>query len=102
MRSAAAAFGATNPAPSIIRLLAIPISDDLKTVALAFKDLQQTRYEADYDLRTIFTTEQVSDLVERTSVAFAAWQRERHTDNARLFLASLMFYGEPRFKSISL
>jgi uncharacterized protein (UPF0332 family) len=101
MHSAASAFGSTNPAASVTRLLAMPISEDLKSVALAFKDLQQSRYEADYDLRAAFEAEEVSDLLDRTSAAFLAWKRERNTDNARLFLASPMFYDESRFKSSS-
>jgi hypothetical protein len=99
MNKAASAFGATNPAPSVTQLLAMPISEDLKTVALAFKELQQNRYEADYNVRASFTPEQVSGLLNRTSAAFLALKRERNSDNARLFLASLIFYDEARFKS---
>jgi uncharacterized protein (UPF0332 family) len=60
---------------------------DLKTVAGTFVKLQQARHEADYDLSRSFRRQEALAFVQSARQAFAAWERLRKTDDARLYLA---------------
>jgi hypothetical protein len=72
----------------------------LKTVANVFVSLQQARYEADYDLTRTFRRQETLAFVQTARRAFAAWERVRKTDDARLYLACFLLWKrwdeEPR------
>lgn len=73
---------------------------DLKIVATTFVNLQQARHEADYDLTQTFRRQEAIDFVERARQAFAAWERVKKTDEARIYLACFLLWArwdqEPR------
>ena len=56
-------------------------------MANTFVSLQQARHEADYDLSHTFRRQEALDFVESAHEAFAAWERIRRTDEARVYLA---------------
>lgn len=73
---------------------------DLKTVADTFARLQQFRHDADYDRTRTFTRRETLDIVRQVEYAFAAWDRVRKTDDARMYLACFLLWDrwdkEPR------
>src|SRR5689334_17096903 len=50
MNEACRAFAATQLPPAVAAVVSGPVPGDLREVAQAFVDLQEARYEADYDL----------------------------------------------------
>jgi hypothetical protein len=54
--------------------------------------LQEARHKADYDLAEQFDRTTVQGLVNNAEQVFRLWDRVRNTDDARVFLASLMFW----------
>jgi hypothetical protein len=67
-----------------------PLESELVTVADAFIQLQQYRHAADYDFSKPFTRADVLTRIELAEQAFKAWKIIRNTDNAKVFLASLL------------
>lgn len=61
---------------------------DLKDVAQAFVELQEARHQADYDLSKSFTRQETIDLLDRSTQAFAAWQRCRKSPEAKAYLVA--------------
>lgn len=76
------------------------IPADLKTVANTFVELQQARHEADYDLTRSFRRGEADNFYLKAKEAFAAWERVKRTDEARLYLACFLLWKrwdeEPR------
>ena len=69
-------------------------SQDIADIALAFGELQDARQLADYDVddsRGIIDHSWASGWVNRARLVFDAWNRVRATDEAKFFLASLVF-----------
>jgi hypothetical protein len=92
MNEACRAFAAMQLPPAVASVVTGPISADLREVAQAFVDLQEARYEADYDLAHRFSRSEAGALVDQATRAFAAWQRVRGTLTARVFLTSLLLW----------
>lgn len=68
------------------------MADDLKLVARVFVELQIERESADYDPASPVLMEQASQLIEKTEQAFAAWEKVKSTDEARLYLACFLLH----------
>ncbi|HEV2326401.1 MAG TPA: hypothetical protein VGS10_20860 [Terracidiphilus sp.] len=68
-----------------------PISRELSSVASSFKELQEARYAADYDLLKQIDAADALILVQKAEIAFKDWQTERKSKNAPVFLACMMF-----------
>ncbi len=67
--------------------------EDLRVVAETFFLLQQARHDADYDLtREPFTRVETLDVVRQVEAAFAAWERVRKSDDARIYLACFLLW----------
>jgi hypothetical protein len=64
----------------------------LKIVANALVTLQQARHEADYDLNRTFRRQETLEFVQTARQAFAAWEKVRKTDDARLYLACFLLW----------
>ncbi len=71
--------------------LAGPVSKELSLIAESFKDLQEARLAADYDALNRFDATDAVTLVQRAESVFRNWKKERESNNAPVFLASLMF-----------
>jgi hypothetical protein len=76
--------------------VAVPcvFSHDLAEIAKAFGELQDARHLADYDI--VDSEGQVglswaSERVDQAKRIFEAWDRARSTNEAKLFLATLIF-----------
>jgi len=67
------------------------IPEELANMAKIFKELQEARHAADYDVLAEFDPPEVLLLVERTEQAFADWNNIRTSECARVFLATLVF-----------
>jgi uncharacterized protein (UPF0332 family) len=65
---------------------------DLKVVANIFVTLQQARHEADYDLSRTFRRQEALAFVQSARQAFAAWERVKKTDDARVYLACFQLW----------
>jgi hypothetical protein len=69
-------------------------SSDLAEIAKAYGELQDARHLADYDVVDSEGTiglAWASNSFEKARRTFEAWQRVETTDEARLFLAALIF-----------
>jgi hypothetical protein len=69
-----------------------PVSAELTSIAKGFKQLQDERHAADYDVGRSFDRIEVLALVETAEDIFADWNKEKTSGNAPVFLASLMFW----------
>jgi hypothetical protein len=92
MKEVCKSISSTTPLGPANHLLDGPISNDLKIVADVFDSMQTMRHLADYDLAKSFIRTQVVALIEETDSAFRAWRREQRSDNARVFLLSLLMH----------
>lgn len=66
------------------------LPNDLLDVADAFKQLQQARHEADYDMAKQFTKVEASDLVELASVAIDGFEGFYSELHGSLFMIALL------------
>jgi len=76
---------------------------DVGDIARAFGQLYDAREFADYDVvdsAGVVNFSWASDWVDRTRLAFEAWERTKNTAEAKLFLVSLIF-GNKRAKPSS-
>lgn len=100
MKKVSAQFGANKLPKALQPRAAYSTPADLKVVADAFVSLQQARHEADYDLTRTFTRTEAIDIVDQARNAFAAWERVKKSDDARLYLACFLLWDrwdkEPR------
>lgn len=92
MKEAAKRFESGNLPDPVKNLVSNPLSAQLTAVARGFVRLQEERHRADYDLATRFGRAQAQNAVALASQLFADWNAVRNTDDARVFLAALMFW----------
>jgi hypothetical protein len=74
-----------------------PVSMNLARVAGSFRDLQQARYIADYDVLDkgkVVNYVWASEYVAKAEQLFLDWKDVQGTDNAKVFLAALMLAGK--------
>jgi uncharacterized protein (UPF0332 family) len=78
-----------------------PHSNDLRTVAKNFTELQEHRHRADYDLQTVYTRIDAIRMVGLAEDAVAAWNRIKRADRsvAKLF-AVMLLQGESFHKRV--
>lgn len=81
-------FGPKDPHRAIVPG---PVPADLRAVARAFIDLQQSSHAADYNPAVTFSRTDVAAFVRQVERAFAGWERVREQPAATVFLASLLF-----------
>jgi hypothetical protein len=72
-------------------LLGGPIPPELRRISKTFVDLQEERHAADYDINLKLSQSAVLSSVANAENVFADWQLIRHTDQAKVFLAALVF-----------
>jgi len=93
MKTAANAIQSSPPHPRILALISGPIPSPLLSVARGFVRLQDERQNADYDLGDHFDRNRVQGLIREAERVFRDWDSVRNTDEARVFLAALMFWN---------
>jgi hypothetical protein len=93
MKAAANAFQSSPPPPRIVALIGAPIPGPLVSVARGFVRLQEERHNADYDLADQFDRNRVQGLIREAERVFRDWTIVRNSDEARVFLAALMFWN---------
>jgi hypothetical protein len=93
MKAAANAFQSSPTPPRIVALIGTAIPASLVSVARGFIRLQDERHNADYDLADQFDRNRVQDLIQEADRVFREWDAVRSTDEARAFLAALMFWN---------
>ena len=92
MKQASRAFAVAQPGQLRALTGGVAIPPDLKDVAAAFAELQESRHEADYNTDRSFTRQETLDLVAHTRQTFAAWQTIRTDPAARIYLAALLLW----------
>jgi glutaredoxin-related protein len=99
MRDAMAPFSDSNKwkdfstKPGMIGVPCV-FSQDLAVIAQTYAELQDARELADYDVvdaKGTIGRLWASDCLDKSRRAFDAWNRVKSTDEARLFLATLIF-----------
>jgi len=93
MKQAANAFQSNNFPARIAPLMVRPLPPQLVSVARSFVHLQDERHNADYDLADQFDRSRVQGLIREADRVFRDWNAVRNTDEARVFLAALMFWN---------
>ena len=91
MKEAAQRFESGNLAEQIKPLVSNPIPPRLAAVARSFVRLQLERHDADYDVASRFDRARAQDAVSLAVQLFSDWEAIRNTDDAGVFLASLIF-----------
>jgi hypothetical protein len=99
MRDAMAPFSDSNKWKTFTTkpgMLGIPCaySPDLAVIAQAYAELQDARHLADYDVIDAKGTVGIlwaRNCLSKAKLAFDAWNRVKSTDEAKLFLATLIF-----------
>lgn len=92
MKEAAKRFESRNLPDPIKHLLSSSLSGDLVAVARNFVRLQQERHDADYDLAARFDRPRAQDAVRLAVQLFSHWNAVRDSEDASVFLASLIFW----------
>jgi len=67
------------------------VSQELASVANIFKELQEARHSADYDLLKQFNPVDADTMVQKAERVFNDWKMEKRSKNAPVFLAALIF-----------
>lgn len=93
MKQASSAFRATNLPQHIASLIPGPTPQELITIADRFVLLQEARHKADYDVTEQFDRTRVQALVNDAEHVFRLWRQVRESDEAHVFLSSLMFWN---------
>jgi len=68
-----------------------PVSRELASIGNRFKELQDARHAADYDVSKYFYPTDALTQVQEAEEVFKDWKIEKNSSNAPVFLASLMF-----------
>jgi len=68
-----------------------PISAELASISNSFKNLQDARHAADYDVLRKFDPVDGISYVQEAEKVFKDWETEKHSKNAPVFLAALIF-----------
>jgi hypothetical protein len=92
MKEAAKRFGSGNLPDHIRPFVTNPVPAPLVSVARSFVRLQDARHKADYDVALRFDRAAAQDAVALATQLFTDWDAIKNTDDARVFLASLMFW----------
>ncbi len=96
MYKAADAFSVPGPRPrNLPDDISLPnkVSAELFSIAKGFTLLQEQRHTADYNVTQSFDRLEVLGLVETAEKIFGDWTAEKTSQNAPVFLASLMFWN---------
>ena len=93
MRAAANALQSNSLPARIAPLMPGPIPASLVSVARGFVRLQDERHNADYDLADQFDRSRVHGLIREAERVFRDWNDVRNSDEAKVFLAALMFWN---------
>ena len=92
MKSAAKAFESGNLPHYLRSLVTDPFPTRVSGIASAFVQLQDERHRADYDVSDRFDRARAQKAVALAAQLFADWAAVRNTDDARVFLAALVFW----------
>jgi hypothetical protein len=96
MREAMIPFSDSQKWSTFSTKLGIPcvFSPDLAVISQVYAELQDARHLADYDVVDAKSTVGIlwaRNCLDKAKLAFDAWNRVKPTDEARLFLATLIF-----------
>jgi len=96
MKSAMSRFLTTESVGKLVEQIRVPcvFSQDIAMIAKTFGELQDERHLADYDVVDFegkVGLPWASNNLDKAKLVFTAWGRVQSSDEARLFLASIMF-----------
>jgi hypothetical protein len=75
---------------SLSKMVGALVSPDLRSVALAFKQLQEARHIADYDLNATWNRARSQRDVQVAREPFSRWALVRRQSDANIFLLSFL------------
>lgn len=90
MKSVCDSFAKGNLSKATQPLISLPIEADLKAVAKAFVDLQESRLAADYDLGVDLDVIDAIAMHAIATLAFKSWSDVKTSPNASVFLMALL------------
>lgn len=93
MKAAAKSFESGSLPDYIRNLASRPIPRQIPSIAHAFVQLQEERHKADYDVSDRFDRARAQSATAIAVQLFADWEQVRNSDDARVFLASLVFWN---------
>ena len=67
------------------------VSQELASISNGFKDLQEARHTADYDVLKQFSPGDALALVQQAEKIFKDWKTEKSSNNTPVFLAAMIF-----------
>ena len=91
MKEAAKRFKSRKLPDPIEPLVSNPLPAGLVAVAYNFIRLQEERHAADYDFTVAFDRARAQNAITLAARVFTSWKNVRETDDATVFLASLLF-----------
>jgi len=93
MKAAARSFETGNLPDYIRSLVSDPLPPRITAIAHAFVQLQEERHKADYDVADRFDRARAQNAVALAAQLFSDWNAIRTSDDARVFLSSLLFWN---------
>lgn len=93
MKAAAKSFESGSLPDYIRNLTSRPIPARIPAIAHAFVQLQEERHKADYDVSDRFDRARAQNALALAFQLFVDWEQVRNTDDARVFLTSLVFWN---------
>lgn len=94
MRQCCRAFSGGSLPVGLAPLLTEPVSANRRTLVSHFARLQDQRHDADYNVTLTYSRDDADNAVRSAEQAFAAWRTIRATDEARVFLVSLLLWRQ--------
>jgi hypothetical protein len=67
------------------------VSQELASIANIFKELQEARHLADYDVLKQFNPIDADTMVQKAEKFFKDWKTEKGSSNTPVFLAAMIF-----------
>jgi len=68
-----------------------PVSQELASISISFRELQEARHAADYDVLKQLDPADAPTLVRQAEKIFQDWKTERGSNNMPVFLAAMIF-----------
>ena len=90
MYNACAVFAAESFSGTLVKLAGPAPLPDLQLIARAFRELQQARHSADYDMLSLWSRPKAQRNVQLARDAFTAWTRVRKDSQATVFALALL------------
>ncbi len=90
MNKACGVFSASTLDGALAKLAGTVLLPELQLVARTFRQLQQERHSADYDMTSHWTRLRTKENIQASRNAIAAWNKIRKLEQANIFALALL------------